>query len=614
LKPIAVFLLLVFLLCACAPSGEKPILATNPTLLPEITPLMETAEVGIEEATLYFQDFENNSTEGIFHSNTNWQIQENEGGRKSLCNSKIPYFSSFFFGQTWGRNYAVEVVVKAVELLGEAYISINPRFDVDTGYSYAGTFGFKNGYYDFNTQEPYQSFSQGTVSDPLDKWFTFRLEVFGDRINYYIDNKQVGAAEEKRFLRGPIKFSASTGLQVCIDSLRVTSLDDSGRRTAAPTPITPVLEVVAENANAWGPHIPKIVRTMVGVFAVYETAGVDEFHNQWHLAWRQSDGTWPVIAQGEAGGEEPNLLASPDGTLHIIAWPERNATMWSGKPEKSQIDLVVEDVPVLEEHGSAYNASGIDSAGNICVVASSGGPPSRFNWSCLRRDENQWRGGNLILDYRYCYSYVFPQPDGSLELVSTRDVLWKELGYKWPPGRFEFVYNKFTFWSMDDFRTGEFKEVYSQEVLPTEQYPYVSLNAEYESYLDTSGNMHIFYTEDGERTAGWGQYLQVVVSPLGELLAASRLPDEFENFNRLIEDTKGNFFVLSSAGYLLPAGADGITYATPITIDLQSYKVVNPGIAVASPRGGTPISDTVDAIFPDGEGRWVYFQFPLPGN
>jgi hypothetical protein len=321
-----------------------------------------------------------------------------------------------------------------------------------------------------------------------------------------------------------------------------------------------------------------------------------------------------VIAQGEAGKEEPNLLASPDGTLRIIAWPELTATLWSGKPAKNQIDWVVEVIPGLELNSGAYNASGIDPAGNLCVVASFGGKPSRFNWSCYRRDENKWYSGNFMTDYRYCYSYVFPQPDGSLRLVSSRDILWEELGYQKPPGRFDFIFNKFAYWSTDDYRTGEFKEIYSQEVLPTEEYPFVTLNAEHESYLDTSGNMHIFYVEEGERTGGWGQYIQAVVSPLGELLSTSRLPDEFVNYNRLIENTKGNFYVLSGAGYLMPAGADGITYSTPITIDLQGYKVDYPGIAVASPRGGAPISDTVDAIFADGEGRWVYFQLQLPGN
>ena len=614
MKALAVSLLLVFLLSACLPFGVNTIQTPNPTLELEITPSVVTAKVAIEKATLYFQDFEDSSTEGIVNNSGNWQIQENEGGGKSLCNSMVDYFSSFYFGNSWWRNYAVEVVVKGVKLVQDPYISIYPRFDIDTGYSYAGTFNFENGYYDFVTQEPYQSFSQGTVSDPLEKWFKFRLEVFGDSINYYIDDKQVGAAEEKRFLSGPIKFSASTGLQVCIDSLRVTALDEKGRLTATPAHITPVLEVVAENATAWGPHIPKIVRTDGGVFVVYTTSGEDEFDYQWHLARRQPDGTWLVIGEGLSGGEEPNLLASPDGTLHIIAWPELTATMWSGKPAENQVDWVEEKIPGLDLNSGAYNASGIDPAGNICLVASYGGKPSRFNWSCYRHDENQWHSGNLMTDYRYCYSYVFPLPEGGLRLVSSRDILWEELGFEKPPEVFDFIFNKFAYWSTDDFRTSEFKEVYSQEALPTEQYPYVTLNAEHESYLDTSGNMHILYVEVGERTEGWDHFIQVVVSPQGELIASFRLPDEFGKYTRFIQDGKGNFYVLSGAGYLMPAGADGTTYSTPITIDLQGFKVDYPGVAVASPRGGTPVSDTVDAIFADGEGRWVYFQIQLPGN
>lgn len=78
--------------------------------------------------------------------------------------------------------------------------------------------------------------------------------------------------------------------------------------TLTPTPAYQShLEVVTNSAatgdggNSWGGHQTRIVRTQDGVFTAYTVEGGGYFSREWRLAWRQDDGTWPVVAQGVAG-------------------------------------------------------------------------------------------------------------------------------------------------------------------------------------------------------------------------------------------------------------------------------------------------------------------------
>ncbi len=84
------------------------------------------------------------------------------------------------------------------------------------------------------------------------------------------------------------------------------------------------LEIVTDGAatgdggNSWGGHQTRIVHTRDGVFTAYTVPGDGYTSREWRLAWRKEDGSWSVIAQGGAGREPVNLLASPDRTLNII--------------------------------------------------------------------------------------------------------------------------------------------------------------------------------------------------------------------------------------------------------------------------------------------------------
>jgi len=181
------------------------------------------------------------------------------------------------------------------------------------------------------------------------------------------------------------------------------------------------LEIVTDNAatgdggNSWGGHQTRIVHTEDGVFTAYTVEGGGYFAREWRLAWRQNDGTWSVIAQGLAGREPVNLLASPDRTLHIIGWPNGVGTMWSGKPESSTLALDTTVIPNVATGYWPYGSAGIDEAGNLCVLSSTGGeePGGTFDWACYLPSQTRWITQTSELDYRYCYTYMFPDQTGN---------------------------------------------------------------------------------------------------------------------------------------------------------------------------------------------------------
>src|SRR5262249_835261 len=114
----------------------------------------------------------------------------------------------------------------------------------------------------------------------------------------------------------------------------------------SPVEIISMNTATGDGGNRWGGHQTRIVHTRDGVFTAYTTNGAGYLAREWHLAKRLSSNNWAVIAEGTAGREPVNLLASPDGTLHIVGWPEGSATIWSGKPRNDSIDMTKVSVPI----------------------------------------------------------------------------------------------------------------------------------------------------------------------------------------------------------------------------------------------------------------------------
>jgi hypothetical protein len=392
------------------------------------------------------------------------------------------------------------------------------------------------------------------------------------------------------------------------------------------------LQVVSDSAatgdggNAWGGHQCRIVRTKEGVFTAYTVAVAGaggiwdvKFYREWRLVKRTESG-WKVIASGLSGKDPVNLMASPDGILYIVAWPGGNGTMWSCQLDGDTLAISKDQIPGVVKGNWPYNSAGIDSMGNICVLSSEGGsePGGSFLWSYLPAQQRQWINQTTQLDYRYCYTYVFPHRDGSLSLVSTRDVLWEALGYQQPPGAFDYVFNAFRYWQTNDVNTPLQEMAYIEEP-PTPEFPFVSCNAQIDAYIDTKQNMHILYGVYGASTSGNWQRRHVVFSQQGDLLHNGEISLSAGWFCRIFQDVNERYFILGDAGFVYLLADDGYTPVDSVQFDLQGLKVEYSGFGVSVPRTGTPLSNTMEVVFPTNEGKaWIYFSlaldelFPLP--
>ncbi|MDP2655405.1 MAG: hypothetical protein Q8P17_02535, partial [bacterium] len=387
------------------------------------------------------------------------------------------------------------------------------------------------------------------------------------------------------------------------------------------------IEVVTNNAAAVNPkggNQTSIVHTQDGVFTTYIVEGSSDIDHKWRLATRQSDGTWTVIAQGDTGIFVANLLASPDGTLHVIGWPNGIGTMWSGKPKDGKLVMTSTIIPNVVQGDYPYPAAGIDANGNLCVVSVVPNQPdpfikgkfaeAEFRWAFYIPSKSQWVTQTNELDYRYTYAYVFPGPDGQLSLVATRDVQWSLLGYAQPPGTFDFVFNAIRYWRTNDVSSETIRVLSFAEEIPTDKYPDSWLKL-HEAYLDTKERMHIIYSRAGATTGGREQVRHRIVSTSGTTLFDEELPKESGKFSRIFQDSQERFYLLDSLGLLYPMDQEGQSLGDPMKLDLEGHEVIHAGYGLSVPRTGTPLSDIMDVGFPsDGGKSWFYFQLDFSGK
>lgn len=382
------------------------------------------------------------------------------------------------------------------------------------------------------------------------------------------------------------------------------------------------VEVVANDAatgdggNVWGGHQTRIVRTAQGLFTVYTVPGTDPLHRQWRLAQRTATG-WQVVAQGASGREPANLLAAPDGQLFVIAWPDGLPQLWSSHPEQEQatgkLTFTAQAVPgAWNQSNWPYAAAGISLGGDLCLLQSSGEKPGQFLWTYRRVTEARWHFQQTPLDYRYCYTYVLPGTEGQLSFVSTRDVLWQTLNLKRPEQAFNYVFNAIKYWHSSDTLQAPLTELRINEARPTATYPDVLCNAQLDAYVDTQWRTHVLYTYRGDQTQG-KQTVRHAVLEAGQVIKDVALPEQGGSFWRIIQDTKGRFYLLASQGLVFAATSeDGTALGAPVVMDLHGYAVEYSGITLAAPRCGVPLADWVDAAFPSGhEKQWIYFRLRL---
>jgi len=421
----------------------------------------------------------------------------------------------------------------------------------------------------------------------------------------------------------------------------LSAADAPDREQGGATVSAPIVErvelitdqaVVGDGGNNWGGHQTRIVRTKDGVFTAYTTGKSDP-----PGAWRAYDGTprfwklatrtdagWKVLAEGQSGREPVNLMAAPDGRLHIIAWPDQTPHLWSGPPTAGKLEMKEEAIPGpwTRSHWP-YGAAGISPKGDLALVQSTTEEvPGRFVWGYRGAGEAKWVAGSTPVKQRHCYTYVLPEAGGRLAFTSTRDVLWHAMGYeKSSTGHsLGYVFNRVGFWTSDDVARKPMTELQIAESVPSKEFPEVAACGTcVDSYVDTKGRLHAFYFFLGPETKG-KQYIRHSIVDNGRVVKTVQLPEEMSGhftagdkakgrpqYCRMIQDTAGRFYLIGTTAIVPADSEDGTTLGQPVPLDLKGHKVEYSGMAVAAPRGGTPPADFVDAVFPTGDGKKVVY-------
>ena len=398
--------------------------------------------------------------------------------------------------------------------------------------------------------------------------------------------------------------------------------------TAVPSPTSAIalerLELVSDatsvggdGGNAWGGHQTRLVRTSHGLFTAYTVPGEDSFHREWRLAQRTDQG-WQIVAQGPSGRDPVNLLQGPDETIYLISWPEGLPVIWTSSRRGGELTFTEEAVPGKWERTNwPYPSAGISPRGDLCLLASYLGKPAKFEWACRSAHRGRWTFHVTRMDYRYCYTYVMPAADGSLSLVSTRDVKWEALGYKKPENAFDYAFNAIGLWHTLHLADEPLQRLIVREEAPDDRFLNVFCNAQADAYVDTARRTHILYWVQGPSTGGRKENRHAIVEN-GCVARDVLLPGATWLYFRLVQDTTGRFYLIGATDYYLlvyPATSeDGLEFGPRTRLHLSGYRIVYSGQAIGAPRGGVPLADYVDGVFPSGEGdRWVYYRVRLRG-
>ncbi|HET9911692.1 MAG TPA: hypothetical protein VFQ13_07375, partial [Anaerolineales bacterium] len=383
MKQIVLIALLVVLLTSCSThEANVPTLTTQPqatatpSLPVDVTPASPTVSLPTPQPVVLFEQGFEMDPQIDMHDFPDFQLVTGDDGNHFVCNQDSSNYQHIYFGANSWADYAVELRVKALAYQDDPYVNVNVRLDNSGQTGYYGSLGFGAGIHGLAFRDPYQNFGDQYLPTELERWYSLRVEALHDRLSYYIDDRLIAQGTGTQRSQGRAGFMTSPHTQVCIDEIRIWALTETGLAERDPDahPVTPeVVTADADPNNAWGGHQARIVRTKDGVFTAYVTTDRDEFHMVWHLVWRRGANDWQVLAEGDAGDDPVQLLASPDGTLHVIGWPGGAGTMWSGKPDSGSLDLSETRIPGVHYGSYSYHAAGIDAAGNICVVTSEGG-------------------------------------------------------------------------------------------------------------------------------------------------------------------------------------------------------------------------------------------------
>lgn len=218
---------------ATAPTLGAVSQTTTATMAPTNTP--DPVFLAQQAALLYSQDFESGTTDGLYDwAQGGWNIVVDDAGNHIYCNTQSSNWMNFHFGVDTWSNYAVEMKVKPIEIQAGSGISVDLRFDPYANVGFYGAMNLKDHSIDLAYSDPYQNLGHRDFTI-LNTWYTLRLEVYGDNLNYYIDNRRVlTSTTASQRLEGRAGFDVSPNTRICIDDIRVWALTPGGQIAQLP--------------------------------------------------------------------------------------------------------------------------------------------------------------------------------------------------------------------------------------------------------------------------------------------------------------------------------------------------------------------------------------------
>jgi len=245
-KMVVTVLLVAFLIVSCTPvvkstPSETAIPTGSLTPIP-LTPTStsNSSSTEIPQSSLLFQqDFETGPVNNIYNDGiANWSIVSDDTGNHTYCNSDSNEYSFLVFGRnnTWA-NYAVEIKIKAQEL-SDTNAVLLARFNGNIGYY--GTLNFKTHISGLKLGDPFNASGWKSFQGDTNSWQTWRLEVAGKSISYYINNQLIASLKDSELSDGMAGIYIFPHFKICFDDIRVWALTSDGQIAQAPSqPIYP---------------------------------------------------------------------------------------------------------------------------------------------------------------------------------------------------------------------------------------------------------------------------------------------------------------------------------------------------------------------------------------
>ena len=373
----------------------------------------------------------------------------------------------------------------------------------------------------------------------------------------------------------------------------------------------------------WSNNKPRIERTSDGtVYVVYVSDGSSGAFNEkiWHLMKRNSNGSWQEIGNGAAGSEPSALLRGPDDALYVVAFPQ-NARLDVTHFVKSggSYSSTTQTIPGFGTIPSdaTYFGAGISSSGDIVIDQTSWNVPpdtgqfsTAIYWTYYNHLTKQWSYHASPAGFRSGYLFALAGANQDVQFIGDRDDQRSKIPGA-PSGSWALINEVHAFQTASS--TSQLADLPVAREFPRSN-DFIIAQAD-DTYVDTRGRTHVLYMDiqnGGSRQA---------LLQNGRIIQDSLVPNPNYWWMRVVQDTTGKFYLITmNGGYLTvypaaPGDTDGTHFAPGVNIPLRIPYSDCQAPHLAVPRGGTPLSDTIDGFYESGSCETlVYFRLQLNGG